>query len=73
MADVLSHRVHLITTLELKIINFNMMKKIYSDCLDFVLIFSSLSNISSTKHLDYLLLNIYLYRNNHLCISCSSI
>ncbi|GLT54897.1 hypothetical protein SLA2020_280560 [Shorea laevis] len=70
VADALSRRVALLTTMHTKVVGFDTFRELYTEDPSFGKI---LAEVSAGKRSDYILLNGYLFRGSQLCIPDSSL
>ena len=72
-ADALSRRVELFTAISVKVTGFEQLKAQYEDCPDFKHIVSFLKQGPSREFSEYTLQDGYLFKNNRLCVSRTSV
>jgi hypothetical protein len=70
VADALSRRVALLTTMHTKVVGFDTFRELYTEDPSFGKI---LAEVSAGKRSDYVILNGYLFRGSQLCIPDSSL
>ena len=73
VADALSRRSLLLSTVRTEVVGFDQIKKQYDTCPDFGKIHQALSIGPSKEHSQYTLLDGYLFKENRLCIPRTSV
>ena len=73
VADALSRRASLLSTLSVEVIGMDRLKETYADCPDFGQIYAALQEGPSSDYVDYLLQDGYLFRGTRLCIPRTSV
>ena len=73
VADALSRRSLLLSTVRTEVVGFDQIKKQYDTCPDFGKIHQALSIGPSKEHSQYTLLDGYLFKENRLCIPKTSV
>ena len=69
MADALSRRYALVSTLNAKLLGFEYVKKLYADDDDFANVYGACEKVAFSK---FYRLDGYLFRENRLCVPNSS-
>ena len=73
VADALSRRSLLLSSVRTEVIGFDQIKEEYESCPDFKEIAHDLTQGPSSQHSEYSLLDGFLFRNNRLCIPRTSL
>ncbi|PKA62613.1 RNA-directed DNA polymerase like [Apostasia shenzhenica] len=73
VADALSCRVFLLTTMSIEVVDFDKLKEVYADCPDFGVIYMTVSSGPTSEYPDYLVHDGYLFRDHRLCLPQASV
>ena len=73
VADALSRRALLLSSVSTEVIGFERLKDEYATCPDFSEIYQTLGQGPSGEHAEYTLLDGYLFKENKLCIPRTSL
>ena len=68
MADALSRRMMMLSTMRVEVVGLEKLKETYADCPDFGLIYIALQAYPSRDHHDYVLQEGHLFHGGKLCI-----
>jgi len=73
VADALSRVMHILTSMAIQVVGFDLLKKDYSSCKDFSIIFAELQSGQQTNYAGFSLHDGYLFKGTCLCLPNTSI